>query len=62
MFKCHLDVGFTDTQAAIMRKYFDDYFPRAMQVADGHAPVGRGPVCLDHGVVASVRISGTSFE
>ncbi|MGO8789567.1 MAG: DUF5054 domain-containing protein [Terriglobia bacterium] len=33
MFKCHLDVGFTDTQAGVMRKYFDEYFPRAMQVA-----------------------------
>jgi hypothetical protein len=34
MFKCHLDVGFTDTQAGVMRKYFDEYFPRAMQVAE----------------------------
>jgi hypothetical protein len=33
MFKCHLDVGYTDTQAGVMRKYFEEYFPRAMQVA-----------------------------
>jgi hypothetical protein len=33
MFKCHLDVGYNDTQAAVMRKYFDEYFPRAIQVA-----------------------------
>ena len=33
MFKCHLDVGFTDTQAGVMRKYFDQYFSEAMQVA-----------------------------
>ena len=33
MFKCHLDVGFADTQAAIMREYFEVYFPRAIQVA-----------------------------
>ena len=33
MFKCHLDVGFTDTQAGVMRLYFDHYFPRAIQVA-----------------------------
>jgi Domain of unknown function (DUF5054) len=33
MFKCHLDVGFTDTQARVIRKYFDQYFPQAMQVA-----------------------------
>jgi len=33
MFKCHLDVGYSDTQAAVVRKYFEEYFPRAMQVA-----------------------------
>jgi hypothetical protein len=33
MFKCHLDVGFADTQAAIMREYFEVYFPRAIKVA-----------------------------
>ena len=33
MFKCHLDVGFTDTQAHVMHKYFDQYYPQAMQVA-----------------------------
>ena len=33
MFKCHLDVGFTDTQAHVMRKYFDQYYPQALQVA-----------------------------
>ncbi|HEY4113080.1 MAG TPA: DUF5054 domain-containing protein, partial [Rhizomicrobium sp.] len=31
VFKCHLDLGFTDTQAAVMRKYFDVYFPQAIQ-------------------------------
>jgi hypothetical protein len=30
MFKCHLDVGFINTQAAVMRKYFDQYYPRAI--------------------------------
>jgi len=33
LFKSHLDVGFTDTQEAVVRKYFDEYFPRAMEVA-----------------------------
>jgi Domain of unknown function (DUF5054) len=33
MFKCHLDVGFIDTQTAVVRKYFDVYFPRAIEVA-----------------------------
>lgn len=30
VFKCHLDVGFTQTQAQVMRKYFDEYYPVAM--------------------------------
>ena len=34
VFKCHLDVGFTQTQAQVMRKYFDEYYPTAMQRAD----------------------------
>ena len=33
MFKCHLDVGFIDTQKAIIRKYFDVYFPQAIKLA-----------------------------
>ena len=33
VFKCHLDVGFTDTQANVMRKYFQQYYPQAMATA-----------------------------
>ncbi|HEY3742568.1 MAG TPA: DUF5054 domain-containing protein [Bryobacteraceae bacterium] len=33
MFKCHLDVGFIDTQANIIKKYFEQYFPLAMETA-----------------------------
>jgi hypothetical protein len=33
MFKCHLDVGFIDTQAAIIRKYFEQHFPQAIRIA-----------------------------
>ncbi|MGH9401095.1 MAG: DUF5054 domain-containing protein [Terriglobia bacterium] len=33
VFMCHLDVGFTDTQARVMSKYFDQYFPAAIHVA-----------------------------
>jgi hypothetical protein len=33
MFKCHLDVGFVDTQAAIIHKYFAEYYPRAIDTA-----------------------------
>lgn len=32
-FMCHFDAGFIDTQAAVVRKYFDVFFPRAMQIA-----------------------------
>jgi hypothetical protein len=34
MFKCHLDVGFIDTQAAVIKKYFEQYFPQAIQMAN----------------------------
>lgn len=33
MFKCHFDLGFIDTQAGVMRKYFETYFPQAIQIA-----------------------------
>ncbi len=33
MFKCHLDVGFTDTQAGVMRRYFDEHYPKAIELA-----------------------------
>ena len=33
MYKCHLDVGFTDTEHGVIRTYFDDYLPRAMDTA-----------------------------
>ena len=35
MFKCHFDAGFVDTQAAIVHRYFKEYFPRAIDIA-GH--------------------------
>lgn len=33
MFKCHLDLGFIDTQGAVVNKYFKQYFPHAIQIA-----------------------------
>ena len=33
MFKCHLDVGFVNTQANIVKRYFEQHFPRAIQIA-----------------------------
>jgi hypothetical protein len=33
MFKCHLDVGFTDTEANVLRTYHTEHLPRAMEIA-----------------------------
>ena len=43
MFKCHLDVGFIDTQANVVRKYFEQHFPRAIQTAAALRKEGRDP-------------------
>jgi hypothetical protein len=32
--KCHLDVGFTDTERNVLLTYFHDYFPRAISLSD----------------------------
>ncbi len=32
--KCHLDIGFTDTERNVLLLYFDDYFPHAMSLAE----------------------------
>jgi hypothetical protein len=33
MFKCHFDAGFADTQAAMVHRYFTEYFPQAIDLA-----------------------------
>ena len=33
MFKCHFDCGFIDTQAHVIAKYFDQYFPQAIALS-----------------------------
>jgi len=33
MFKCHFDAGFVDTQAAILKRYFLQHYPLAIQTA-----------------------------
>src|ERR1700761_945550 len=43
MFKCHFDLGFVDTQAGIMRKYFKEYFPQAIQIAKQVRETGTHP-------------------
>jgi hypothetical protein len=34
LYKCHLDVGFTDTEQGVIRTYFEGYLPRAMDIAE----------------------------
>jgi hypothetical protein len=41
MFKCHFDAGFIDTQAAVVRKYFDHYYPQAMRIAQAQRDAGK---------------------
>lgn len=41
MFKCHLDVGFVDTQAAVIRKYFTRFYPQAIAIAESMRADGR---------------------
>ena len=60
MFKCHLDVGFVDTQAAIIKKYFDVYFPQAIQLAADLRAARRRSLHLDHRFLAHLSISRTS--
>jgi hypothetical protein len=33
MFKCHFDAGFIDTQYNVVHKYFNQYFPQAIEAA-----------------------------
>ncbi len=33
MFKCHFDAGFIDTQANVVHRYFNEYFPHAIEIA-----------------------------
>jgi hypothetical protein len=39
--KCHLDVGFTDTERNVLLTYFDDYIPRAIELARTLRSAGR---------------------
>jgi len=41
VFKCHLDVGFTNTQAAVIQRYFTEYFPQAIRIASESRDSGR---------------------
>src|ERR1035441_5213970 len=41
VFKCHLDVGFTDTQAKVMHTYFKQYYPQAIETASRQRELGK---------------------
>ena len=49
-FKCHLDVGFTSTQAAVMQKYFNVYYPQAIETG----AVVRVPLFVNEGDVLRI--------
>jgi hypothetical protein len=40
-FKCHFDAGFIDTQAAVVHRYFSEYFPQAITIAEQSRQTGR---------------------
>ena len=61
MFKCHFDAGFIDTQANVIRRYFTDYFPQAIKVAN-QMGIGPASICLDHWLVVALRVSRTGIE
>ena len=39
--KCHLDVGFTNTQSSVLQMYFEVYYPQAMRTAAALRQQGR---------------------
>ena len=41
MFKCHFDAGFIDTRAAVVRRYFSEYFPQAVTIAEQSRKSGK---------------------
>ena len=56
MFKCHFDAGFIDTQADVVHKYFNEYFPARHRDCSRRQRPGPAPLCLDHRFVAALRI------
>jgi uncharacterized protein DUF5054 len=41
MFKCHFDAGFIDTQKAVVERYFTQYFPQAITIAEHSREAGQ---------------------
>jgi hypothetical protein len=42
VFKCHFDAGFIDTQANVVHRYFNEFFPKAIDTAE-QLSRGNGP-------------------
>ena len=61
MFKCHFDAGFIDTQANVVHKYFEQYFPQAIEIARAANAQRQAPLCVDHRLLAALRIPGTGL-
>ncbi len=61
MFKCHFDAGFIDTQAAVVRRYFTEFFPQAIRVAEQMRAVWFLPLRLDDRFVVALRVSGAGY-
>jgi len=40
LWKCHLDIGYTDTEHGVLRTYFDQFLPRAMDTAQALRATG----------------------
>ena len=58
MFKCHFDAGFIDTQANVVKRYFSEYFPKAIEMAGTGKRGRQAALCVDHRIVAALRIPG----
>src|SRR3984957_2115202 len=44
VFKCHFDAGFIDTQANVVHRYFNEFFPQAIDTAEQlDRSKGQGP-------------------
>ena len=54
MFKCHFDAGFIDTQYNVVHKYFNQYFPQAIEIARAANAGGEAALRVDDRLVAAV--------
>ena len=56
MFKCHFDAGFIDTQSNVVGRYFERYFPKAIQTAATLRAGRKRSLCLDHRLLADLPV------